>query len=117
MDSENHLRPLGARVLLRLAPPPGRRGLLHVPEAHRGRPQRGTVVAVGPGREDPRTGQRRPPGVSPGEHVIFTSYADVPAEDSREGRRADLVAVSQEEILCVLDGACCPYPGECGGHP
>lgn len=112
-----NLRPLNAKVIVRLVDPPARSGLLFLPETARGRTQRGVVVAAGPGRTYPSTGQVVPPGVRPGEIVVFTSYADVPVHDSRAPSAqpgfADgddrLVAVSQEEILCVLD-ACCAYP-------
>lgn len=111
------IRPLNAKVIVRLVDPPGRAGLLFLPETARGRTQRGVVVSAGPGRTYPSTGQVVPPGVRPGDVVVFTAYADVPVHDSRAPSAQPgftdgddrLVAVSQEEILCVLD-ACCAYP-------
>lgn len=111
------IRPLNAKVIIRLVDPPGRVGSLFLPETARGRTQRGVVVSAGPGRTYPSTGQVVPPGVRPGDVVVFTAYADVPVHDSRAPSAQPgftdgddrLVAVSQEEILCVLD-ACCAYP-------
>lgn len=128
------IRPLNAKVIVRLVDPPGRVGSLFLPETARGRTQRGVVVAAGPGRTYPSTGQVVPPGVRPGDVVAFTSYADVPVQapilrsglDFNHDSHAPsaqpsvvdgddrLVAVSQEEILCVID-ACCAYPQHADG--
>jgi co-chaperonin GroES (HSP10) len=54
-----NIRPLNAKVIVRLVDPPGRAGLLFLPETARGRTQRGVVVAAGPGRAYPsRQAQR-----------------------------------------------------------
>lgn len=111
------IRPLNAKVIVRLVDPPGRVGLLFLPETARGRTQRGVVVAAGPGRTYPSTGQVVPPGIRPGDVVAFTSYADVPVQAPQPSvvdGDDRLVAVSQEEILCVID-ACCAYPQHTDG--
>ena len=101
------MKPINAKVIVKLAEPPRMSGgLLYIPDNARGRVNRGTVVAVGPGREYPN-GTRVTPGVVPGDFVAWTSYAEVPVQ-CRVGDD-ELVAVSQEEILCVIEG-CCPYP-------
>lgn len=117
-DTACGIRTLSAKVVVRLLEPPSvSAGGLLLPEAHRGRSTRGIVVAFGPGREYPTTGQRVPPGVELGDVVVFTRGADVPVFDDRVGKRtgkrwgvgggyvvSDVSAViSQEEILCVVD--------------
>lgn len=94
-------RPLGARVVVRLLDEP-QTGLIITPDKHKPRSQRGVVVAVGTGREYPTTGFRIPAGVSVGETVVFNRYADERFLFGKFGEDT-LAAVSQEEILCVLD--------------
>lgn len=100
------IRPLGARVIVELldgeGETRGRSALIFTPDGYKPREQWGRVVAVGPGREYPTTGQRIPPGVKLGDVVIFTRFAD---ERSLFGKLDDgkLAAVSQEEILGVVE--------------
>lgn len=48
---------------------------LHVPDTvNQEKLPTGTVLAVGPGAYHPRTGERMPPEVKPGDHVAFTWY-------------------------------------------
>ena len=100
------IRPLGARVIVELLDSEGEtRGcaaLILTPDGYKPREQWRRVVAVGPGREYPTTGQRIPPGVKLGDVVIFTRFAD---ERSLFGKldAGKLAAVSQEEILGVVE--------------
>lgn len=111
---ECSIRPLGARVILRLVPDDdlSPSGLLVVPAAAKNRPTRGRVVAVGPGRELPN-GTRVPAGCQPGDLVYFRKWAEVPVFDQKNQDRT-LVAVSQEEILCVVEQVADPAPIESG---
>jgi hypothetical protein len=59
------------------------------------------VVAVGPGREY-TSGRVVPIDLRPGDLVAFKKWADVSVFDVRNQDRT-LVAVSQEEVLCVLE--------------
>lgn len=100
------IRPLGARVIVELLDAEGEtRGcsaLIFTPDGYKPREQWGRVVAVGPGREYPKTGQRIPAGVKLGDVVIFTRFAD---ERSLFGKldAGKLAAISQEEILVVVE--------------
>ena len=100
---ESKIRPLGARVIVRLVPDADQTpsGLLVVPDAAKSRPTRGRVVAVGPGREYP-SGRIVPIDLRPGDLVAFKKWADVSVFDQKNQDRT-LVAVSQEEVLCVLE--------------
>lgn len=100
---EATIRPLGARVIVRLVPDDdvSPSGLIVVPAAAKQRPTRGRVVAVGPGRELP-SGKRVPIDLRRGDLVYFSKWAEVPVYDQRNQDHT-LVAVSQEEILCVVE--------------
>lgn len=105
------LTPINAKVILKLLPAESAGGLIVLPENQRTfRSQRGVVAAVGQGREYPN-GTRIPPGVEPGDVVLFNLHAE---ERDLGGRLSSLfpglAAVSQEEILGVLDGVVpCPH--------
>ena len=108
---ESKIRPLGARVIIRLVPDADQTpsGLLVVPDAAKSRPTRGRVVAVGPGREYP-SGRIVPIDLHPGDLVAFKKWADVSVFDQKNQDRT-LVAVSQEEVLCVLEHVDDGLPG------
>lgn len=97
------IRVLGARVVVRIVPEPPASKLIATPDNAKPRAQRGVVVGVGTGREYPRTGFRIPADVKIGDLVVFTKFADVRDLFGRFGENGDLAAVSQEEILCVIE--------------
>lgn len=71
-------------------------GLL-IPETASTRADRGTVVAVGPGRtlED---GSKWPVAVKPGDEVLYGRYAGTAVGDD------DLVIVRETDIFAVVEG-------------
>jgi chaperonin GroES len=93
-----HIRPLGSRVVVRPAEqeettPSG----IYIAQTAKEKPQRGTVLAVGPGEwED---GQRTPMDVKEGDTVLFAKYAGT--EFRLEGE--DYLILSQKDILAVLE--------------
>lgn len=69
------IKPLNDRVLvIRIEDEKKTKGGIIIPDTTREKPQRGRVVAVGPGKmgED---GKRFPLDVNVGDHVIFSKYA------------------------------------------
>ncbi len=69
------LQPLGDRVVVR---PSGEeevtKGGIILPDTAKEKPQRGVVIAVGPGRLD-EEGKRVPMEVKKGDKVIYSKYA------------------------------------------
>jgi len=72
-------------------------GGLLLPDTAKERPQRGTVLAVGPGKPHRDREGRMPMQVKAGDRVLFPRYAggDVPGYD-------DLLFLREEDILAVL---------------
>lgn len=71
------LRPLGDRVVVsRLSADDRSRGGIIIPDAAKERPERGIVIAVGPGARN-EDGTHRPVDVQPGDQVLFSKYAGV----------------------------------------
>ena len=74
------------------------RGGLYIPDAAKQKPQRGEVLAVGPGKML-TSGVRALPQVKPGHVVLFTAWAGNEVPDAAE---KDLVVMSEADILAVL---------------
>ncbi len=92
------IQPLGDRVVIRPAEPESQRPSgIYVAETAKEKPQKGTVVAVGPGRwED---GQVEPMNVAEGDTVLFAKYAGTEIKLDSE----DLLILSQKDILAKIN--------------
>jgi chaperonin GroES len=94
------LRPLGDRLIVRRFEAEEKtRGGIVLPDNAKGKPQKGKVLAAGPGRLL-KDGTRRPLQVKNGDTVIFTSWAG----DEFKERAGDMILVMREEdVLAVVD--------------
>jgi chaperonin GroES len=93
------IRPLGDRVIVkRMEEEEQTRGGIIVPDTAKEKPQRGKVMAVGPGRlaED---GKRVPPEVKKGNMVLFGKYAgtDVSMGDD------EYLILREDDILAIIE--------------
>ena len=73
-------------------------GLIIPDTVSKEKPQKGRVIAVGPGKADDK-GELIKPGISKGEIVLFTKYG--PTEIKFEGE--DLLILNESDILAVID--------------
>ena len=94
------IKPLGDRIVVRRfeaeEKTPG--GIL-LPDTAKKKPQRGRVLAVGPGKML-KDGTRRPLQVKEGDTVLFTSWAG----DEFKGRQAEnILLMREEDVLAVVD--------------
>jgi chaperonin GroES len=71
-------------------------GGLHVPETAKEKPQRGKVVAVGPGRTE--AGVLIPPGVAVGDLLLYGKYSG--AEVSEGGKT--FLLIREHDAMAVL---------------
>ena len=94
------LKPLGDRLIVRRFEAEEKTaGGIVLPDAAKGKPQKGKVLAAGPGRLL-KSGIRRPLQVKNGDTVIFTSWAG----DEFKERAGDVILVMREEdVLAVVD--------------
>lgn len=88
--------PLGDHVLVVPAPAKAEIGGLYIPEAHRKNPPFGTVVAVGPGKEQHEANENMM--VKKGDTVMYGEYAGTPV--SIDGR--DYLLFRQSDFLGKL---------------
>jgi chaperonin GroES len=97
-----NLKPLGDRVVVEpIEPDTMTASGLVLPETAKEKPQRGTVVAIGPGGRNEQ-GLRIPLDVSAGDTVLFAKYAGTEFKiDSQK-----LVILKENDLLAViLNGA------------
>ncbi len=73
-------------------------GILLPDSAGESKPERGEVVAVGPGKKD-KDGKRIKPEVSKGEEVIFTKYGPNEIEIDEE----EYLIAKEEDVLAIVE--------------
>jgi chaperonin GroES len=96
--STKQLRPLGDRVVIEPTPHDEmtRSGIL-IPDTVKEKPQKGTILAVGPGRIL-ADGKREQIDVKKGDNVLYAKYAGTEFKIDA----VDLLIVSQKDILAVV---------------
>jgi len=92
------LQPLGDRVVIR---PSSKeevsKGGIILPDTAKEKPQRGVVIAVGPGRLD-EEGKRVPMEVKKGDKVIYAKYAGTELKQNDE----ELLILRESDILAKI---------------
>jgi chaperonin GroES len=73
-------------------------GGLYIPDAAKEKPQRGTVVAVGPGKVTD-DGKRQPVDVKVGDTVLFDKYSGSKIRIDDE----DYLIIREEDILGIVE--------------
>ncbi|MCF8448712.1 MAG: co-chaperone GroES [Taibaiella sp.] len=93
MAKNVNITPLHDRVIVKPAPAEEKTaGGIIIPDTAKEKPQRGTVVAAGPGKKD------EPMTVKPGDAILYGKYAGT--EVSFEGE--DLLIMRESDILAVI---------------
>jgi chaperonin GroES len=95
---DTKLRPLGDRVVVR---PTEQEEVtasgIVLPDTAKEKPQRGQVIAVGPGRISD-DGSRLPMDVKDGEEVLFAKYAGTEVKVGED----EYLIISEKDILAVV---------------
>ena len=93
------LKPLGDRLIVKAVEEEETTASgIYVAETAKEKPQKGTVVAVGPGRWD--EGEVEPMHVQVGDTVLFAKYAGTEIRLDDE----DVLILSQKDILAKING-------------
>jgi chaperonin GroES len=96
-----NFRPLRDRVVIRRVEEDERtRGGIIIPDTAKEKPQRGEVLAAGPGARD-ESGQVRPLDVKPGDRILFGKWSG--SEVILDGE--ELLIMKESDILGVLESA------------
>jgi chaperonin GroES len=95
------IRPLEDRVVIQqIEAEEKTAGGIVLPDTAKEKPQRGKVLAVGPGKLLD-SGERSPIGVVAGDEVLFGKYSGT--EIKLDGE--DFIIMREEEVLGILSGA------------
>ncbi len=93
------IRPLQDRVLVkRLEEEEKTSGGIIIPDTAKEKPQRGEIIAVGPGRKN-EDGKVQPLDVKAGDKVLFSKYAGT--EIKVEGE--ELLIMREDDIMAVIE--------------
>ena len=97
-----NLKPIGDRIIVRRESSDEKTaGGILLPDAARKKPQRGVVLAVGPGRVNKKTGDRQPMQLKAGDKVLFTSWAGDEFKDRRDPN--EILVMHEEDVLAVIE--------------
>jgi len=96
------IKPLGDNVLIEpeKEEEKTKAGILLPDTAEKGRPEKGKVVAVGPGKTNSQ-GKVIPMEIKKGDVVLFTKYG--PTEIKTVDEKKDYLIAKQEDILAVIE--------------
>jgi chaperonin GroES len=94
------VKPLGDRIVVKRheADEKTSGGIL-LPDSAKNKPQKGKVLAVGPGKLQ-KDGKRVPLTVKTGDVVLFTNWA---GDEFKKGQSEDVLLMREEDVLAVLD--------------
>lgn len=95
--TSTQIEPLADRVVIRPSEPESQRPSgIYVAETAKEKPQKGTIIAVGPGKwED---GKQQPMGVQVGDTVLFAKYAGTEIRLDDE----DVLIMSEKDVLAKI---------------
>ena len=95
------LKPLGDRIIVRREAAEGKTaGGILLPDTAKNKPQRGKVVAVGPGKMKP-DGTRAAMQLKAGDRVLFTSWAGDEFKD-RKAHDGEILVMQEGDVMCVI---------------
>ena len=94
------LKPLGDRIIVRRVESADKSaGGILLPDNAKQKPQRGTVLSVGPGKML-KDGTRRALHVKVGDEVLFTAWAG--DEFKERGSKDAILVMHEEDVLAVV---------------
>lgn len=75
-------------------------GGIILPDAAKKKPQRGTILAVGPGKLNLKDGTRMPMQLKAGDTVLFTSWAGDEFKDNKKG--GEVLVMHESDVMAVV---------------
>jgi chaperonin GroES len=94
------IKPLHDRIVIkRFEAEEKTSGGILLPDSARNKPQKGKVLAVGPGRTL-KDGSTRPLQVKEGDTVLFTNWA---GDEFKQSHGDNILLMREEDVLAVLD--------------
>ncbi|MCX5971347.1 MAG: co-chaperone GroES [Coprothermobacterota bacterium] len=95
-----NLKPLGDRIVVKVLEGEERtKSGIVIPDTAKEKPQKATVIAIGPGKLNEDNGQRIPMDLQVGQTVIFAKYGGTEIKLNEE----EYLILSERDILAVLE--------------
>ena len=95
-----NIKPLGDRIVIqRFEAEEKTAGGILLPDSAKNKPQKGKVLAVGPGKLI-KDGKRTPLHVKEGDVVLFTNWA---GDEFKQSQGDDVLLMREEDVLAVLE--------------
>ena len=95
-----NIKPLNDRIVIKRFEAEGKTaGGVLLPDSAKNKPQKGEVLAVGPGRVL-KDGTRRPLQVKVGDVVLFTNWA---GDEFKQSRGDNVLLMREEDVLAVIE--------------
>ncbi len=95
------LKPIGDRIIVRREAAEGKSaGGIILPDTAKNKPQRGEVLAVGPGRLK-ADGTRSAMQLKAGDNVLFTSWAGDEFQDRKQ--KDEILVMHEADVMCVIE--------------
>ncbi len=96
------LKPIGDRIIVRREAADDRTaGGIVLPDTAKNKPQRGTVIAVGPGTLK-KDGTRAAMQLKAGDKVLFTSWAGDEFKDRQAKVEGEILVMHESDVMCVI---------------
>jgi chaperonin GroES len=96
-----NLQPIGDRIIVRRESSDEKTaGGILLPDTAKKKPQRGVVLAVGPGKLN-KKGERQPMQLKAGDKVLFTSWAGDEFKDRKDPN--EVLVMHEEDVLAVIE--------------
>jgi len=92
------VKPLQDRILVERIEEEVKKGGIIIPDTAKEKPQKGKVIAVGPGRVDDN-GKRIPMDVAKGDYILFGKYS---GNEIRIGED-ELLIMREEDVLAIIE--------------
>ena len=94
------IQPLGDRIVIKRFEAEGKSaGGILLPDSAQNKPQKGTVLAVGPGRRLKEGGLSKMQ-IKIGDVVLFTNWA---GDEFKQSQGDNVLLMREEDVLAVLD--------------
>lgn len=95
------LTPIGDRIIVRReASDEKTSGGIILPDTAKKKPQKGTILAVGPGKLNLKDGTRMPMTLKVGDTVLFTSWAGDEFKDNKKG--GEVLVMHESDVMAVV---------------
>ena len=93
------LQPIGDRIIVRREASDAKSaGGIILPDAAQKKPQRGTILAVGPGKLNKKSGTRTPLQLKAGDKVLFGKWSGTEVKVDGE----DLLIMKESDIMGII---------------